>query len=190
MSGHRHIPNPTATRLGVALAALVVLLGAVPTGAQQKPTEYAVKAAYLYNFGKFVKWPADSQAARGASFSICILGDDPFGASLQQTVAGETIAGKPAAVKRISRARDAAGCNILYIGPNQDRRVAEILAAVDKQSTLTVSDIPEFTDRGGMIGFVLESGRVRFQINLAAAQEARLTLSSELLKVAAEVKQR
>jgi hypothetical protein len=156
---------------------------------QSKPSEYAVKAAYLYNFAKFVKWPADSVTARNSVFSICILGQDPFGGTLENTVSGETIAGRPATVVRLSTPREANNCSILYIAPSESRRLPEILSNV-KESTLTVSDIPSFADRGGMIEFVLESGRVRFQINLTAAQNAGLNVSSELLKVAIHVKER
>jgi len=184
----------TASRPGrPRLCAVVVLLAvsaaiAAPSD-QSKPTEYAVKSAYLYNFGKFVKWPADSKPGKNPAFSICVLGQDPFGNTLDATVEGETISGKPAVVKRISSLRDASSCNILYVAPSEAYRLAEVLAAV-KESTLTVSDIPDFTKRGGMIEFVLDSGRVRFAINLAAAQEAGLNVSSELLKVAMNVRGR
>lgn len=173
-----------------AAVCLVVVCAAWGAIAQSHPSEYDVKAAYLYNFAKFVKWPSDSKAARNSSFTICVLGNDPFGGALETTVSGEKIDGKPAAVKRIAGVRDASTCNILYIAPSERWRVGEILSTLNRDSTLTVSDIPEFTDRGGMIGFVLDSGRVRFKINLSAAQEARLNLSSELLKVAANVKNR
>lgn len=167
---------------------LVALLIAASAFGQSKPSEYAVKAAYLYNFGKFVRWPADSKSGRNPSFSICVLGSDPFGASLDATVEGENIDGKPAVVKRVASAHEGASCNILYISPSERGHLSEILSALAKDSTLTVSDIPNFAEHGGMIEFVLDSGRVRFQINLEAAQAAGLNLSSELLKVAMNVK--
>ena len=176
-----------ATLTGFGRGGLIVLL-TLSALAQSKPSEYAVKAAYLYNFGKFVRWPGESKPGRNANFSICVLGQDPFGAALDATVEGETIAGKPAVVKRVASAHDATSCNILYISPSERGRLPEILAVLGKDSTLTVSDLPNFAERGGMIEFVRDAGRVRFQINLEAAQAAGLNLSSELLKVAMNVK--
>lgn len=152
----------------------------------QAPSEYDVKAAYLYNFGKFVKWPQDS--TKGPQFLICVLGDNPFNGSLQSVVAGEKVNGKPATVVDLNSARDASPCNILYISRSEERRARHILESIDVRGTLTVSDIPGFLDDGGMIQFVNEGGRIRFDINVAAAQQAGLNLSSELLKVANAVR--
>lgn len=148
------------------------------------PTEYQVKAAYLYNFGKFVQWPAKAPTAPGGLFAICVLGQDPFGPILDATVAGETIDGRSVVAKRISRAQDAADCRILFISSSEDDELGEILAALDKTSVLTVSDIPEFTRRGGIIHLVLDGNKVRFEVNLAVAERAGLSLSSQLLKLA------
>lgn len=153
-----------------------------------KVSEYQVKAVYLYNFGRFVQWPPNATAARGDSFCICVLGEDPFGPSLDSTLAGETVDGKRLAVKRISTPRDAGECRILYISSKEESHLKEILTALDESSILTVSDIPAFSRRGGMIQFVLEGDKVRFEINLAKAETAKLTLSSELLKVAITVR--
>jgi hypothetical protein len=155
---------------------------------QPKVSEYHVKAVYLYNFGRFVQWPPNATAAKGDSFSICVLGQDPFGPSLDSTIAGETLDGKPLAVKRISTPRDAAECRILFISSTEENHLKEILVALDELSILTVSDMPAFSRRGGMIQFVLEGDKVRFEINLAKAETAKLTLSSELLKVATSVR--
>jgi len=155
---------------------------------QPKVSEYHVKAVYLYNFGRFVQWPANATAAKGDSFSICVLGQDPFGPSLDSTLAGETLDGKPLAVKRISTTRDAGECRILFISSTEENRLKEILVALDESSILTVSDMPSFSRRGGMIQFVLEGDKVRFEINLTRAETAKLTLSSELLKVATTVR--
>jgi hypothetical protein len=155
---------------------------------QPKVSEYQVKATYLYNFGRFVQWPPNATTAKGDSFSICVLGRDPFGPSLDSTLAGETMDGKPLAAKRISTPRDAEGCRILFISSTEENHLKEILAALDESSILTVSDMPAFSRRGGMIQFVLDGGKVRFEINLAKAETAKLTLSSELLKVATIVR--
>jgi hypothetical protein len=152
---------------------------------QPKASGPQVEAAYLYNFGRFVTWPATLSAGQ---FGICILGEDPFGAVLDSTVSGETIDGKQIVTVRISNVQGAQNCRILFISPSEDKRLKQILAALDKSSILTVSDMPEFVQRGGMIQFVLAANKVRFEVNLATAEEARLQLSSELLKVAAAVK--
>jgi hypothetical protein len=155
---------------------------------QQKPNEYQVKAAYLYNFGRFVQWPAKGTRNNESAFTICILGQDPFGPVLDSTLAGEAIDGKPVVTRRLSKPQEAADCRILFINSTEQKRLREILAALDKESVLTVSDMPDFSRRGGMIQFVLEGERVRFEVNLASAENARLTLSSELLKVATTVR--
>jgi len=173
----------------MAPAVACVLIAASCLYAQQsKPTEYQVKAAYLYNFGRFVKWPPGLAAGKGDFFPVCVLGRDPFGPSLDSTLAGETLDGKPLAVKRISTARDAGECRILFISSTEENHLKEILVALDESSILTVSDMPAFSRRGGMIQFVLEGDKVRFEINLTKAETAKLTMSSELLKVATVVR--
>ena len=150
-----------------------------------RPSEYQVKAAYLYNFGKFVNWPAD--VATVSEFDVCVLGTDPFGPLLDATVSDSTINGKRVIAKRIARAQDAADCRVVFIAASESQRLGSDLAVLSKLHVLTVSDNPRFLERGGMIQFVFEGDRVRFAVNLTAAQEAGLTLSSELLKVATKV---
>ncbi|HYK89496.1 MAG TPA: YfiR family protein [Acidobacteriota bacterium] len=155
---------------------------------QAKPSEYQVKAAYLYNFGRFVKWPAGLAAGKGDSFPVCVLGRDPFGPILDRTLAGEALEGKPVVIRRILKSQDAADCRILFVSLTEENHLKEILAATDQAGVLTVSDIPGFSRRGGIIQFVAEGDRVRFEINLASAESAKLVMSSELLKVAAAVR--
>jgi hypothetical protein len=173
-------------RLGLAVLASLFAVAPSSPGQQSKPSEYAVKATYLYNFAKFVEWPA--AAAKEDSFAICVLGQDPFGQALDATLAGEAIEGKPVVARRISNPVDSVNCRILFISASEAIRLKEILAAIDKSAALTVSDMPEFSRRGGMIQFVLDGSRVRFEVNLSTARDAGLTLSSELLKVAVEVR--
>jgi hypothetical protein len=161
---------------------------ALPLYAQQKPTDYQVKAVYLYNFGKFVQWPPNDAVDRDGVFTVCVLGQDPFGPALDATLAGATIDGKHVVAKRISSPGESAHCRILFLGSTEVTRLRKIIDALDKEAVLTVSDIPEFSQRGGMIEFVTEDSRVRFEVNLDAAQQAGLSLSSELLKVATTVR--
>lgn len=173
--------------LSLAGLAFSFLGGFILFAQQQKPSEYQVKATYLYNFGRFIKWPDSSPAGKTGTFSVCVIGRDPFGAILDSTLAGETLDGRPVVLHRFSKPQDAAGCRILFISSNEEKHLNEILVALDDSGILTVSDMHDFTRRGGMIQFVLEGDRVRFEINLVNAENAKLTLSSELLKVAASV---
>ncbi len=170
-------------RLAV-IAILVVLTSTSAFSQARKPTEYEVKAAYLYNFGKFIKWPASSDP----NFTICIFGSDPFGNSLDGITSGESLDGKRLAVHRINSASEAQGCRILFISRSEQGRASGVLSVVKHLPILTVSDMPDFVDDGGVIGFVMQGDRVRFQVSLPAAERAGLSLSSELLKVAVSVK--
>jgi hypothetical protein len=171
------------------IAAIVCLLVAGSSAlGQQKASEYQVKAAYLYNFGRFVEWPAKGTTAQTNSFTICVLGKDPFGQALDATLAGETIGNQSVAARRISSPQMSADCQILFISSSEANRLNKIIEALDKSAVLTVSDIPQFTQRRGMIQFVSEENRIRFEVNLAATQRAGLTLSSDLLKVATAVR--
>jgi hypothetical protein len=171
------------------LLAIVFALWGLPSlyAQHSKPKEYEVKAAYLFNFGRFVEWPTKIAATKGDTFAICVLGQDPFGAALDATIAGETIAGKNVVARRILKPQDALNCRVLFVSSSEESRLKDILPVLHDASILTVSDIPQFTRRGGMIQFTLEGSRVRFEVNLTPAQEAGLTLSSELLKVAVAV---
>lgn len=175
--------------LRLAMAAECAI--ATVSGAQgqgSKPTEYEVKAVYLYNFGRFVQWPAKTGQPTEASFSICVLGQDPFGPALNAAFTHENIAGKKVALKRITTPQDAENCRVLFISSSEEKRLKQILATLDGASILTVSDMPQFIERGGMMQFIWEGDRVRFEVNLPPAEHAGLTLSSELLKVAVQVK--
>ena len=187
LPGQRNWRNFAARTM---LAAMAWGLVAVPvTRAQSaKPTDYEVKAAYLYNFGRFVEWPAKITAANTAAFSICVLGDDPFGPALDATLAGEKIGNQKVAARRISSPQQSGDCQILFISASEAGRLNKIIDALDKTAVLTVSDIPHFSQHRGMIQLVSEGSRIRFEVNLTATQRAGLTLSSELLKVATAVR--
>ena len=158
-------------------------------GAQSgKRGDYDAKAAYLYNFGKFVRWP-ENATAEGQPFSICVLGKDPFGKTLDTILDGETWQGKPVAAKRIVSVDEATTCNVLFVGSSESERLGQILPALEKRPILTVSDAPRFSRRGGIIEFVLTENRVRFEVNTSAAEKAGLTINSQLLKVATRVRQ-
>jgi hypothetical protein len=190
-------PAPAAPRprsqLTFALKILLPLAAATSflshLGAQTaRPTAQQVQAAYLYNFGKFVKWPAVTPANQSGKFTICVMGQDPLGAILQANLASESIAGRPVTVKRLEKPKDSGACHILFIGAAERKNLGAILEAIDDASVLTVSDIPDFTSHGGMIQFLLEGDRVRFEINLESAGKSHLVMASDLLNVAVSVK--
>lgn len=178
-----------ALRVAIFTLLFTILLLHViaPAYAQQtRSAEVQVKAAYLYNFGKFVTWP-EGNGKSAQSFGICVLGRDPFGTTLDSTVAGESINGKKITVSRPATIQDASECNVLFISVSEEGRLTSILAIAQRFGALTVSDMPHFAERGGTVGFVTSQGRIRFEVNLRAAEQSHLTLGSELLKVASAV---
>ncbi len=166
------------------LACLLVssLLG--PHARAQSPGEYQVKAVFLYNFAKFVEWPADSSANSHAPIVFGIVGEDPFGNLLEQTIKGKTVNGHELAVKRLKHAQEARGCQIVFIGSSERRRLKPILDELKGASVLTVGETEGFARLGGIINFTLEDNRVHFEVNVDAAERARLKISSRLLSLA------
>jgi hypothetical protein len=150
-----------------------------------RPSEYEVKAAFLYNFAKFVKWPDDQSP--GPTFVIAVLGEDPFGEVLDKTLAGKTILEKKVEVKRFESVGAASKAQILFVSSSEKTRLAEILKALESASVLTVGESDGFTERGGMIAFTLRSDVVRFDINLDQVERARLKMSSQLIRLAQQV---
>jgi hypothetical protein len=140
---------------------------------------------YLFDFGKFVRWPAGEDQG---PLHICVAGAPTFAAGVGKTVANETIDGRNLEVRQVSRPEDEAGCAILFIDASQRDRSDALLRAASDKPMLTVSDLPDFLARGGMIQFQIVQKRVRFSVNLDAVNHGHLMMSSELLKVAAEVK--
>ncbi|HWD97546.1 MAG TPA: YfiR family protein [Bryobacteraceae bacterium] len=151
-----------------------------------RPTEYQVKAAYLANFAKFVEWPPGA-VTDSNPIPICVVGQDPFGPVLDATVSGESVDRHPLVARRIGSMSDVDGCRIVFVS-SSEAMAGAVLAAAERAPILTVSDVPGFLKQGGMIEFVLDANRVRFEINLAAARAAGLNLSSELLRVATAVR--
>ena len=161
------------------LTGLLLCVWAVPASAQEAGLEYRVKAAYLFNFTKFVEWP-DVTLQNASAFSICTAGINPFGRTLSTILDDENAAMLPLA-SRVVSADEAASCHVLFV----PRGVAAgpYLRAVASSPVLTVGESPEFLAQGGAINFVIEDGRVRFVINQAAAERVRLRISSRLLQL-------
>lgn len=169
----------TAACLMMAFA----LMGA-PVRAGGDFTEYEVKAVFLFNFVQFVKWPPTTFSDASSPYVIGILGSDPFGKVLENTIRGEVVEGRKLTLRRAQRVEDVTDCHVIYISQSEEARVGDILARLRPTNALTVSDIGQFCRQGGMIGFVIESGKVRFEIKSATAKNAGLQVSSRLLKLA------
>ena len=170
----------------VSAAIAVALGGSALHG--QTASESHVKAVYLLNFARFTTWPQPAAVASPDVFDVCVLGSDPFGPVLDTTLADETVGGKRVVATRIATPEAAGGCQVVFISATESHELSHILQTLQKARSLTVSDLPGFVDQGGMIEFVPEGRRVRFAVNVAAADQSGLLLSSELLRVALKVR--
>ena len=168
--------------------AVIGVFAAVSGGVQatQHTLEADVKAAYLYNFTRYVEWPAEAEKG-SEPFRLCVLADPAIRNAIQRTVQGETVQGRPLVMVAPDTPRDGQQCQILYVGRSEQERAGQLLAAVRDQPVLTVGDFSHFTERGGMIEFLLQDNRVRFDVNLPRAQQSKLRVSSNLLRVARKV---
>lgn len=167
---------------GVALA--FMLLTSL-SHADQPAQEYAVKAAYLYNFAKFVQWPSDTFTDQNSPMTLCVIGENPFNQALDAIV-GKKVRSHRITVRTLPFRQVVAknNCNIFFISQSEKEHVDDLLAAVSYTPVLTVSDIRGFADAGGMIGLVNIGQRIRFEINVLAVRQANLEISSQLLKLA------
>jgi hypothetical protein len=172
--------------LPAAAAAVMVLLSAVAPAAEES-LEYPVKATYLYKFAPFVEWPAAAFETPWSPVELCIVGDDPFGPVIDRAVSGQRIAGRPIAIRRLDRMEPETGCHIAYAAGSAAQPAAETLAAARGVPVLTVTDAARGPTRG-IIHFVVEDNRVRFEIDNGAARENGIAISSKLLSLAVSVR--
>lgn len=187
-------PTPRPRRQAAGrdvMASLLVFLTLAPAVRTQpigtgRPDEYGVKAAILYNLAKFVDWPTDAFADPAASLVICVLGVDPFGGVLDETVRGHGVGRRAVVAKRIVDVTT--GCHVLFIASSERRRLPAIMDRLHTRSVLTISEADGFTEQGGMIGLATEGERVRFDINVDAAERARLKVSARLMALASAVR--
>jgi hypothetical protein len=182
-SSRQVFPRKPSRALLRAICALVVGLARC-AGQDAASTEYQVKAAYLFNFAKFVEWPAGAFRTPNSPLVICVLGSNPFGSELEGSIAGKTVGGRRLEITHLPRGLDASACQIVFIPSSEKGQVREILQRLTGTNALTVADTSGFIDDGGMINFVWEGDRVRFEANVDAAEHAHLRLSARLLTVA------
>jgi len=152
------------------------------------PSEYQIKAAYLYYFTTFVEWPPETFSDNGDALVIGVLGEDPFGDVLDNTMHGKTVNNKRLVVKRFESIKDARESHILFISSSEQGRLPNILEALNGATVLTVGESGRFASRGGEIGFRMEGKKVRFEINVAAVGRSRLKVSAQLMKLGRIVK--
>jgi len=175
----------SATAILLQLACACVSATYPVRAADEQTLEYQVKAAFLLNFTKFVEWPPAAFADEHSPLAICILGEDPFGSTLDEMVKGEAVNGREIVIQRILRAAPRKMCQVLFV-PKSEKDVPKILAGVGP-GVLTVGETENFLQDGGILAFVIENRRVRFDIHQSAAANAMLTISSRLMTVARSV---
>jgi len=180
-------------RQWAGLILLVMLLSSVSfvsadLAQAQTANEYEVKAAFLYNFPKFVEWPPEALGNNGSPLVVGIIGDDPFGSAIDRIINGKSIAGHQFTIRRLKWGQNLRDCHILFVSSSEQKRLPQILESLKGASVLTVSEMDQFSQQGGIIGFVMEASKVRFEINTYAAEQAKLKISSRLLSLAKAVR--
>lgn len=178
-----------ASRILSVLLLAAFFHGSAVRSQTSESSEYQLKAAFLFNFAKFVQWPANSFATPQSEFGICVLGDDPFGRSIDDVLHGKTIGEHPVMISRCKDVGEMTHCQIVFVSASEKKRLPEILAALRGTSTLAVGETDGFAASGGVIQFTLEEQRVRFIINVEAAERAKLQISSKLLALAKLVRE-
>jgi hypothetical protein len=165
-----------------SLVALLTASGAFSQG--QRSLEYDVKAAFLYNFTNFVDWPDNAFPSSNSPLNICILGRDPFNGALERVIQGEAAGSHPRLVQTMDNLDSLKTCHMVFVSSSEQARAAAVLDSLRSTSVLTVGESPEFLQAGGIINFAIERNRVRFDINIARADQSSLRISSKLLRLA------
>lgn len=150
--------------------------------------EYRVKLAFLYNFAQFVQWPSEAFQNSAAPLTICVVGPDPFQGEIEQSLRGRAVGGHPITIKRLRPDDDPRACHIVFVRASEKKTAARVLAVVKGASILTVGESRGFTDLGGIINLIIEENKLRFEVNLGAATQTQLKISSKLLALAKSVK--
>lgn len=169
-----------AAIVGLAWAMLPACVEAGQSG--WRADEYQMKAAFLYNFAKFVQWPVSDDNAQ--PLTMCVFGDDLFGIALRKTVRDKKVDGRGLVVRMFRVEEESRGCHILFISAAEARHTSELLAGASGGAVLTVGETTPFLREGGLVRFYAEGNRLRFQINAEGAQQAGLKISSQLLGIA------
>ena len=156
-------------------------------GAGSDNTEYAVKAAFLFHFAQLTNWPAAAFQHPGDPLTFCTAGKDPFNGELERVLAGKTVSNHAIRIHHLKQLAGVQECNVLFISASENSHLTSVLASVDGLPILTTGETDGFVRSGGMIGFQPEQERLRFEINVAAADKCKMSFSSELLSLAKTV---
>ena len=178
------IKKPASKIFGMFCLVIWLFFSASDCPAQTGPTEHQIKAAFLYNFAKFVDWPAAANASSDSPITIGVLGENVFHDDITTVIHGKNINNHPLQFHQCSSIEEATNCQILFISPSEQKHFTQIIEELHHASILTVSETDQFIEDGGMIDFVVVEKKVRFQINNDAAKKAGLTISSKLLSLA------
>jgi hypothetical protein len=162
-------------------------LACLAVGQTSASGEYEVKAAFLFHFGQFVDWPEETFKDASSPITYCTIGGNPFHGALDASLNGKTIGARPLRVQHFQQPQDMRGCQVLFIGVEEKKLLPAILAGVKGNPVLTVGESEHFAQEGGMISFLLEDNKIRFEINLETAQKAKLRISARLLALAKTV---
>jgi YfiR/HmsC-like len=176
-------PQPILKRLSRCMTAFCCLLFIINSPLSNAKSETEIKAVYLYNFIKFVNWP---DLPEDSHYKLCLLGNDSLNEQLER-LDKRSIKGRLLSVHALSNYQQATDCNILFVGQSEKKFVSEIISASENTPTLTISDIEDFANLGGIIGFIKLGNVIRFDINLNKAQQTKLSISSKLLELANQV---
>lgn len=166
-------------RLLVAIGAVTGAAASVSAETAELP-EYQLKAAFIYNFAKFITWPSEAFASPDSPIIIAVLGEDPFGPTLQQTLQGKSVTGHPIQIVHIASGEPISACHILFVARSEKERLIGTLERVAGRPVLTVGDFDRFAHRGGMINLFIEGKAIRFEINANATERAGFKVSSKL----------
>jgi len=171
--------------LAIQLKQLTLLACTLLLVSAQAPTrEYQVKAAFLFNFTQFIEWPSASFSSSSSPLVIGVLGKNPFGNYLEETVSGETVHGHPLLVQHYKTVEEIKNCHILFLNITDATKIDQVIESAKSKSVLTVSDGVNFMKQGGMIRFFTRKNKIQFQVNTELTKSANLTVSSKLLRLA------
>ncbi len=189
MGSLRQTRKPTARRtLGLVALSCTFCAALLADSQDVSHAEYNVKLAFLYNFARFVEWPPDAFASENAPLILCVAGQNPFQGELGDALRGRTAGGHPIQIRPFPFGDDSRACHLIFVPSGESRGVEKKLPALKGSSVLTVGETPGFAERGGIINLVLRDNRLGFEINLGAASQTRLRISSKLLNLAKIVK--
>jgi len=172
-----------------ALCIFLLLTPLISYGDDEKPNKlHYIKAAFVYNFAKFVEWPdCNDEFDADNPITLCIMGKGPIVEAFE-SLRGKKLHNRSLEIKHVSALEDVKACQILFITDSETKRIKKVIDALSGMHVLTIGDVKEFVDQGGVIELVMDERKIRFNINLKAAKKADLTISSRLLKLAKEIK--